>query len=196
MLNRNNKANDTIVARKSSNMKKRVSTLLGLAIMILFAGCGSVTSTPESETQSNEDTVEIANPMTETTLEEINRFYPVELPVGAVDETCYLIENTEENPLVQVDFNYEDLSYTYRILGTGEDNDISGMYLEWNETFDTNVGYNSAVISLNEGKEGMIIWYDAAPGIKYTLIMETGATLELLEDMANLIYIPAQGDAP
>ena len=40
----------------------------------------------------------------------------------------------------------------------------------------------------------MIIWYDTAPGLKYTITMETDATAELLENMANLLFIPAQGD--
>lgn len=179
-----------------------MSVIFGMTLMILLVGCGNKTVQADSQVdvetdvQAEEDeSVGMANPMTETTLEEINQYYPVILPEGTSDELYFFIKNTEVNPLAQVDFTYETLSYTYRILGTTEDNDISGMYVEWNETLEVEVGYNTATISLNEGKEGMIIWYDAAPGLKYSIIMETDATAELLVNMANLLYIPAQGDA-
>ncbi len=184
-------------------MKRKKNILLGIVIMALLVGCGNKTEQADAQvdvgtdvqTVEDAESVGMANPMTETTLEEINQYYPVTLPEATSEEQYYFIKNTEENPLAQIDFTYDTLSYTYRILGTTEDNDISGMYVEWDETLEVEVGYNIATISLNEGKEGMIIWYDAAPGLKYTIIMETDATAKLLENMANLLYIPAQGDA-
>lgn len=74
---------------------------------------------------------------------------------------------------------------------------LSGMYFEWESVGGTNMEKNEcmAVYGLNDGKEGFISWLDVVPGVIYSLSVDQGASQELLENTANLVFIPMQGNA-
>jgi hypothetical protein len=57
------------------------------------------------------------------------------------------------------------------------------------------VGYNEAVLTWNEGAEGVIRWYDYAPGLLYSVSVSGEASREMLSELAAQLYVPVQGDA-
>lgn len=80
---------------------------------------------------------------------------------------------------VLVEFPFADIS------GTGQDapHHISG-----------ELGWCQAELFFTEGGEGKIIWFDIVPGLLYSLSVDSGASEQLLLDLANSLYTPAQSD--
>lgn len=99
----------------------------------------------------------------------------------------------------ETSFVLDGISYAYRIAATNavEENfaDISGVEMDFAEQRDGEIGWCRARLSFDPGAGGKIVWFDPAPGLLYSLYMETGASQEALLDMANLLYAPAQNDA-
>ena len=52
-----------------------------------------------------------------------------------------------------------------------------------------------ARLAFDKNAGGKIVWFDPAPGLLYSLYMESGASEAALLDMADLLYDPAQDDA-
>lgn len=96
-------------------------------------------------------------------------------------------------------FVLDGIFYAYRVAATNvvEENfaDISGAEKSFAEESIGEVGWCSARLSFNENADGKIVWFDPAPGLLYSLYMETGASEAALLDMAVLLYAPAQNDA-
>jgi len=187
-------------------MNRKYKVLFGMSILFLLAVCSVKTTekatekevtvvTGDTATQSDGDTnTTLPNPMTETTLEEINKLFPVQLSDEMLDVKCFFIEAEGAEPMAEINFTYQEDQYCYRIQSTSQLTDISGMFFDWAQNEKATIGYNEGEALFNEGKEGIINWYDAAPGLMYSIGMETGASLDKLETMANLLYTPAQGE--
>ena len=96
-------------------------------------------------------------------------------------------------------FILDGVLYAYRVAATNviEEHfaDISGMEKNFPEETTAEIGWCSARVSFNADGSGKVVWFDAAPGLLYSLYMETGASEEALLAMANRLYDPAQGDA-
>ena len=56
------------------------------------------------------------------------------------------------------------------------------------------LGWCAAEAFWTEGGAGKLIWLDLAPGLVYSLTMDTGASKDALTEMAETLYTPAQGD--
>ena len=100
--------------------------------------------------------------------------------------------------VVETTFVLNGITYAYRMAGTYEiaENfaDISGMEGVFAENGESNVRWCNARLSFNDGAQGKIVWFDVAPGILYSLSMESGASTQALENMANTLFVPAQDD--
>ena len=96
-------------------------------------------------------------------------------------------------------FVLDGIFYSYRVAATNmvEENfaDISGIGEEFAETTDAEVGWCSARLSFDPNGSGKIVWFDIAPGLLYSLYMETGASEEALISMAEQLYDPVQNEA-
>ena len=96
-------------------------------------------------------------------------------------------------------FILDGIFYAYRVAATNvvEENfaDISGIEKDFAEESAAEIGWCSARLSFDENADGKIVWFDPAPGLLYSLYMESGASEAALLDMADLLYAPAQDDA-
>lgn len=96
----------------------------------------------------------------------------------------------------QTGFMLDGVHYTYRTAATGliEENfaDISGVEGSFATEQTGSVLWCSARLSFTEGGAGKIVWFDIAPGLLYSLHMDTGASAEALLEMAELLFHPTQ----
>ena len=173
-------------------------------IVILFilclAGCSKEKSNtadeqnieePAALESSTEDLpgepMQIANPWRESSEEEIEEIMrgEIDLP-GDFSNVYYQVMN--EGELCEIDFDYLDLSFTYRMKESGGKEDISGMYYEWdiNEVCDINGNGGEIHIVNNENeKASSVIWYDTAAGMTYSVSVNNAVSRQALIDFAQ-----------
>ena len=98
--------------------------------------------------------------------------------------------------VAETTFAIDGITYAYRMAATAEIRedfaDISGMEGPFAREDAGEVLWCAARIGLNEGGQGKIIWFDVVPGILYSLSAESGASAEMLQDMAEQLFEPAQ----
>lgn len=98
--------------------------------------------------------------------------------------------------VAETTFQIDGITYAYRMAATSEllENfkDISGLTDPFNQVKTGAVRWCRAKLSLSEGDQGKIIWFDVVPGILYSLSMDSGASESALLDMANQLFQPAQ----
>lgn len=101
--------------------------------------------------------------------------------------------------VAETTFLYNDTPCAYRMAASQEITeyvvDISELNTNFSSVLPGNVDYCLAKLSFNPNKDGKIIWYDVVPGITYSLSVDTNASEELLLQLANEIFEPAQGDS-
>ena len=100
--------------------------------------------------------------------------------------------------VAETTFQLDGITYTYRMAGTSElrENitDISGLDSSFDHVAAGNVFWCKAKIVFNDGGQGKILWFDLVPGILYSMSMDSGASEEALLQMANSLFVPAQGE--
>ena len=100
--------------------------------------------------------------------------------------------------VAETTFQINGITCSYRMAGTlelPEDvADISGLDESFEHRAEGNVYWCGAKLSYNEGGQGKILWFDVAPGILYSMSMDSGASEEALLEMANSLFEPAQND--
>ena len=173
-------------------MKKITILLIVLSLFAVF--CSACGQAPEAE-----DNTGLPNPLKETDAEGIMQKLGLEfgIPEGA-GEVSYYIINDET---AEMRFTMDATNFTARIKPSAEFEDISGMYYDWTATNDTwKVQHcdalNMSYISETEDDAMVTLWYDAAPGLMYSL-SAAGNDLNGLDltVLADQIYIPVQGNA-
>ena len=104
----------------------------------------------------------------------------------------------EGEKMEQMTFEIEGVSYCARAKA-GENEDISGMYYDWEQEENSMVAYCDAVIKTamagDEKAEGCI-WYDMVPGVAYSL--STLCNKDENSDIravAEQVFVSLQGDA-
>ena len=123
-----------------------------------------------------------------------------------MSEYLILAENITYNAFLlngltvaETTFQIGDVTYAYRMAGTMEllDNfeDISGQDGPYQQIAAGKVFWCRAKLSFNTDGQGKILWFDLAPGILYSLTMDSGATEEALLDMANSLFEPTQANS-
>lgn len=115
-----------------------------------------------------------------------------EMPLGATS----VVENgCEVNGVVagEITFKLKGVKWTYHcaVISAEGDTvpDISGVEGDF-KTLETQVQHCAAVVSVSDEGIGKIVWYDAAPGVAYSLSMAEEANGDTLQSIANLMYTP------
>ena len=106
-------------------------------------------------------------------------------------------DGTETLETAETSFTVDGIRYAYRTAGTGQVvlQDISGMEDgKYENSSSVELGWCAAEAFWTEGGAGKLIWLDLAPGLVYSLTMDTGASKDALTEMAETLYTPAQGD--
>ena len=73
--------------------------------------------------------------------------------------------------------------------------DISGMEGPFGQNTEGEVLWCSAKLSFDEGGQGKIVWFDVVPGILYSLRAESGASADMLQNMAVQLFEPVQDNS-
>lgn len=160
-------------------------------LLCLFAACG------KDEEQSGAVMPNTPNPMSETDADGLAdklgvSFNAVE---GADDVAYYIINNTT----AEMQFKRDDVDFTARVQAAVSFTDISGMFFEWTSVEDCTVGGCEGKDKKADGAE-VCLWYDAAPGLMYSLSAVPGVSATDLAGadilaVAEEIYNPMQGDS-
>lgn len=157
-----------------------LSPILVLAVIVL-GSCGS------SESGNN---TTIANPMTETSREEMARATGISLSAPAdASDARYSVLDSDGKKVSQVDFIYKGKAYTYRAEFAGglEAYDMTGLYYDWKEEKDEQVGNCAARLMLCDEAAGLY-WIDIVPGINYSLGCGDAASEEEMLEVAGLVF--------
>lgn len=187
---------------KILNISFVAKIMLVSSIIMSFSGC-SKKSTGEKSAVFDAETKEkrpvvigMPNPIHESTAQEILNTLGVSfaVPENAQDVHYSVISDS----LAQMDFVWNKAECTARAEPNGETSlkDISGFYYNWKNSSDVKIGYNDAKVNWtndeNGNSVGICIWWDAAPGIMYSVSMKSNANAENLEKLANAVYIQMQ----
>lgn len=117
-------------------------------------------------------------------------------PEGAAVLGYDLFELDSET-VTEVTFSENGQTWRYRMMPTMDVTehipDISG-YTGGSETAEGQVRWCAARLCWDEGGTGCIIWKDVAPGLAYSLTVDSSASEALLNDMARRVFQPAQGE--
>lgn len=139
----------------------------------------------------------IANPWREVTAEVLMDVLGVHfgVPEGA-ENIVYLTLEAEK--LAEMQFELQGVKYCARIKPTAEFEDISGLFYLWDAVEDCEIGWCAAKILCADADENAVrlcLWYDAAPGLMYSLsaMAPTDAPIDLA-DAAASVYLPTQGE--
>lgn len=179
-----------------------VSSII-IILALMFCGCGKKVSSG-IDSKKNEGieiqpaVIGMPNPVRDSTVQDILNTFGIRfaLPEGAENARYSVIGGT----LSQVDFTWNGDECTARAEPSGETSlkDISGFYYNWKNSAEVKVGYNTAKASWTKDEKGnsvgICIWWDAAPGIMYSVSMRSGAGEKSLSALANAVYVPVQGE--
>lgn len=138
--------------------------------------------------------VGMANPWTETTAEALMQALGVQfgVPEGAEDIVYRMLE--PEN-LAEMRFSWRGTEYVARIKPAAEFEDISGFCYSWNVEEVSAIGWCEGRILGTDGAT-VCLWYDAAPGLMYSVSAAAPADAEVdILTVAQMVYLPAQGEA-
>lgn len=171
-------------------MKKYVSFAL-----VLMLCAGIFASVLPGAGLAEEHFAGLANPLFESDRQGVLEAtgFALDAPEGA-ENAAWFWFNTEPK-IAELRFTLDGRNFTYRASGENAFKDISGMYYTWEENTEAAIAYLKAQLFWNEDKEGIMLWYDMAPGVMYSLSVDTGADPRLLCKTADDIFVPVQGDA-
>ena len=191
-------------------MKKRLAIMLSMILVFAVFGtaCGQKDAEDAAEEAAEEaveeveekaDEAELVNPLVETDAQGIMDQLGFEfgVPEGAEDVEYYILDGK----IAQMRFEENDTDFTARIKAADDGfEDISGMYYDWTAVSeDETLGYCKAksmsYVSETEDDVMVMLWYDEAPGIVYSLSAEGDDLNGLdLSVYAEQVYIETQGD--
>lgn len=162
------------------------------AMMLLLTACSSK---PAATEPAAEASAQIANPVSEVTAEEMTQ------QTGLVLDACDSAENIRffvingQPKVAQVDFDLNGKAYTYRAAATQMDaTALSGIYFGSCTESSAQVSYNEGKL-LTEDKTAVLYWEDVVPGISYTLTCTDCDDPAVLQEIAEAVFVPAQGDS-
>ena len=189
---------------KIVNILSVLKIVLVSSIIMSFIGCEKKSVVKDSAVSGgrlNENrpvVIGMPNPIRESTAEDILNTLGVtfSVPEGAENVQYSVIGDS----LAQMDFVWNNAECTARAEPSGETSlkDISGFYYNWKNSAELKVGYNEAKANWtkdeNGNSVGICIWWDAAPGIMYSVSMKSNANAENLKKLANAVYVQMQGN--
>lgn len=179
-------------------MKKSILVLLVLTLIFSLTACSKL---PEKEISDNNNAkndnsdVTIENPVTELTEDKfVNIYGAYYLPEGSENPTFSQIKvEGEDEQIAEIDFTRFDNEYCFRYF-KGEEQDISGLFYDIydvNKQAKTDLEDGTCQIKIvkdNDKNVGAATWYDKINKINYAIIMEEGATEDLLISTFNQYY--------
>ncbi len=176
---------------------KKLNAILLLCAFSSIIMCVSGCKRAKLYEKNQENLAGIPNPVKESSAEEIlaSLGFSFNVPADAKDVTYSIISGT----LAQAMFlwNGSDCVVRAEMTGELEPKDISGCYYDWQETSSAKIGYNDATVKIftsDSESVGICIWVDKVPGIEYSVSMKPNTSKEKLAELANLIYVPMQGE--
>lgn len=174
-----------------------------LDIQLLSSSSGNTSVTwyiPDDQTQwyltAKADAQEVL-----TTAGQILRITGLDVTVapesaGSITYNVFLLGDLT---VAETTFVIDGITYAYRMAATteiGEDfADISGMEGPFGQNTEGEVLWCSAKLSFDEGGQGKIVWFDVVPGILYSLRAESGASADMLQNMAVQLFEPVQDNS-
>ena len=176
----------TVKRRRDSAMKKALSMFLLILVASFMFGCAKKAE-PIPATQ-------LVNPVHESTAAEILEKLGIQfhVPKDAQNVSYFTIDAGDKKAMAQAKFTISNVEYTHRIQAKAAFEDISGAYFNWATVKKVEVSYCSGELRYNNGKEGICLWYDTAPGLMYSIYTEQGASEETLMSLANELFVPAK----
>ena len=121
--------------------------------------------------------------------------YTVPSPPEGAEVLGYDLFELDGMTVTEVSFRSDGLTWHYRMAPTAdvteEIPDIS-QFTGGSETAEAAVRWCSARLCWTEGGEGTVIWKDVAPGLTYSLTVDSGASEAELTGMAQRVFVPAQ----
>jgi len=176
-------------------MKKVLAAIVTIAMMCLLFGCAKTAdqkSTTAASSATSATSAQIANPVHESTADEILNKLGINLniPADAQNVKYSIIDTGDSYSVGQAQFTKNNIDYTYRVKSATALEDISGAYYDWTTKKDIKVSYCSGQVQYIAGKEGICLWYDTVPGLMYSIYADSGASEESLLALANELYVP------
>jgi hypothetical protein len=137
------------------------------------------------------------NPMRESSAQEILDTLGLSfaIPDRAEDVAYYIIDMDDGTALAQAVFTLDGTEITYRIQPAASFTDISGVYEDWTTAESVQIQYGSGEAYCSDSGKGVCLWYDAAPGLMYSVYMSANADIDTLAALAGELFVPMQGDA-
>lgn len=118
-------------------------------------------------------------------------------PAGA-ETLGYDLLESDGTTVTEVTFALEDRTWHYRMAATYDVSetipDISG-YSGGRSQAKSTVRWCPALLRWDEGGAGCIRWKDVAPGLVYSLTVDSGASEEVLTETAAAVFQPAQEES-
>lgn len=195
--------------------KKIVLAAVAISCMAMAAGCGKSETaketaaatevatevvTEEIGTGDEGDAIGMANPWIESDKTAVTVATNVELNVPEDAENVSYSYLTGEN-LAQVTFTRGGENWIYRGVMANSFDDISGMYYDWDNEEEVTVSGRKAVLYdhfSDTETVWMIDWYDAVPGVMYSLSVTAADSEELngldMQGMAEALFVPMQDE--
>lgn len=137
------------------------------------------------------------NPMRESSAQEILDTLGLSfaIPDRAEDVAYHIIDMDDGTALAQAVFTLDGTEITYRIQPAASFTDISGVYEDWTTAESVQIQYGSGEAYCSDSGKGVCLWYDAAPGLMYSVYMSANADIDTLAALAGELFVPMQGDA-
>ena len=133
-----------------------------------------------------------------TTASQILRSTGLDVTVAPADarDITYNAFLLEGLTVAETTFELGGVRFSYRMAATSElledFTDISGMDGPFERISAGEVAWCRAKINYTPGGQGRIIWFDVVPGILYSMSMDRDASDEILLELANELFEPAQ----
>ena len=179
-------------------MNTGVLSILIFSIFLFSCGKDASLSAEEStvtKRKSSPEKLALPNPVKKSSEEELMNSLGVTFgrPMGASDIYYSIVGDK----MAQMDFMYDGHQCHARIRPSAEFEDISGFFYDWENEGNVRIGWCDGKVKYSiQGDEvcGICLWWDAAPGLMYSVSMRTGATPELLQQLAEEVYVVTQGE--
>ena len=199
---------------KNMILKRICCVLTAACLAIGVTACGM----PKKETTPTETTVaRVEDALHNITREEMVQKTGIDLPApdGAENVSYHVLMASSDKPIAQMKFTLDGHTAYLRAQATDfvpakpgidakpeelaslldtDHYDISGLYYKWEAMGSADVAGRTGMYCMDKDR-GFIAWLDVVPGILYNLCMEKGANQEILQNLAETVFVPLQGEA-
>ncbi len=164
-------------------VKKNHILLIITILIFVFSGCSFESHTkqpvePDPIVVNDDDNQNsyVSNPWTEVTKADVEEGLGIEINLPDDAQNIVARQNSSVD-LYEILFDYDNLSYTYRIKKSAGDEDISGLYYDWTLSYEETVeGYDAIIYSVHteDGNINLITWHDTQTDISFSLSTNIG----------------------